>query len=168
MVAPRSSQQASAIAVCAVQVQRNSSPTKMQQKGSSAPHINDGGPPLLALLAEEVQQVEAAHHVHVHCDLVQQQHLRAIGGRQTAGTYARLSRSNFSTASTSTVNRPAAAPGRLQETSPSVTMHVISSTPESTVISSSSRTCGQLEAGKQQERMLKCRSDNLPLRPCRP
>ncbi len=43
--------------------------------GQPSPHIDDGGPPLRALLLEELQQVQAAHHIHVHRDLVQQQHL---------------------------------------------------------------------------------------------
>ena len=40
-------------------------------------HVDDGGPSLLALLREKLEQVQAAHHVHVDSYLVKQQHLHA-------------------------------------------------------------------------------------------
>lgn len=42
----------------------------------ACPHIDDGGPALLALLLQEGHQIRPAQHIQVHRDLVQQQHLR--------------------------------------------------------------------------------------------
>ena len=42
----------------------------------AATYVDDGGAPLLALLPEEVQQVQPANHIHVHSDLIQQEHLQ--------------------------------------------------------------------------------------------
>lgn len=38
--------------------------------------VDDRGAARLALLHEELQQVQTAHHIHVNCDLIQQQHLQ--------------------------------------------------------------------------------------------
>lgn len=59
--------------------------TPAQERQAGA-HVNDGGPPLLALLPEELQQVEAAYHVHVHSNLVQQQHLQQGRAQLAAST----------------------------------------------------------------------------------
>lgn len=40
--------------------------------------VHDRGAALLALAAEEGEQVLAAQHVHVHCDLIHQQHLQGM------------------------------------------------------------------------------------------
>lgn len=37
--------------------------------------IDDGSPANFALLHKELQQIQAAHHIQVHSDLIQQQHL---------------------------------------------------------------------------------------------
>ena len=44
--------------------------------------IHNGRASLLTLLLEKVQQVQTAHHIHVHCNLIQQQHLSNM---QTTG-----------------------------------------------------------------------------------